>query len=436
LRPQPDFLAHRGALLSRLAEDEAVLLFGGPHPLRNGDAEYRYRPQSDVWWLTGWPDPEVAVFLRPGDAPLTIFCQKKDREREVWTGFRPGPEGALADYGASEAFEFSQLEAELPRLLQGVEKLHFAFAQDAEHDALLALSISKAARAARRSGVSVPDTFIHPSKLIHELRLHKTAEEIAVMREAARITALAHEGAVRATRPGAWEHEIEALVNYTFRRHGGDGPGYTSIVAGGKNACILHYIENNRQLIDGELLLLDAGCEYRYYTADVTRTWPINGRFSAPQRDVYQAVLASQIAAIDLCRVGNTFRDVHDATVRHLSQSMIDLGLLKGSLDEIIETEKYKKYYMHGTSHWLGIDVHDAGTYARQGRSRALTPGIVMTIEPGLYIPADDTDAPEALRGIGVRIEDDIHVTDAGPDNLTAAIPKSIADLEAIIGRD
>lgn len=435
MRPQPDFAAHRAALLARLADDEAVLLFGGPHPLRNGDAEYRYRPQSDVWWLTGWPDPEVAVFLRRGDSPLTIFCQKKDREREVWTGFRPGPEGARADYGAAEAFEFSQLEAELPRLLQGVETLHYAFAADAEHDALLALSISKAARAARRSGLSVPETFVHPSKLVHELRLHKTADEIAVLREAARITRLAHEAAMRATRPGAWEHEIDALVNYTFRRHGGDGPGYTTIVAGGANACILHYIENRRELRDGDLLLLDAGCEYAYYTADVTRTWPVNGRFSGPQRDVYQAVLAAQEAAIARCTTAATFRDVHDGTVRDLAQSMLDLGLLKGSLDEVIETEAYKKYYMHGTSHWLGIDVHDAGTYARGGRSRTLAPGIVLTIEPGLYIPADDPDAPAALRGIGVRIEDDILVTPEGPENLTFGIPKTIDEIEAIVGR-
>jgi len=428
-----DFAGHRQAVLDKLADDEAVLVFGGPHHLRNGDAEYRYRPDSDVFWLTGWEDPEVAVFLRPGEEPVTMFVQPRDPERETWTGRRKGPEGARADHGADVAYPFAELLEQLPRLLQGVRVLHYGFAHDAEHDALVMSSVAKAARSGRLAGLCAPQTFHSPQVLLHELRLHKTEAELAVMRRAAEISGSAHVEAMRAAAPGRHEYEIEALLHHTFRTHGSTGAGYTPIVAGGANATILHYVTNRDPLRAGDLLLIDAGCEVDYYTADITRTFPVDGTFTDPQRAVYEAVLAAQEASIAACRVGHTFQDVHDASVRVLTAAMVELGLLEGEVDALIEDKAYKRYYMHGTSHWLGLDVHDVGPYVADGGSRPLAPGMVLTVEPGLYVAEDDDSAPEALRGIGVRIEDDVVITDGDPEVLTSAVPKGVDEVEALL---
>lgn len=428
--PRPDFAAHRARLLDALAPGEAVLLAGAPTHLRNGDAEYRYRPDSDVWWLTGWPDPECAVFITPGQDPVTLFVQPRDPERETWTGRRAGPEGARARHGADAAFPIGDLDGDLTRLLQGVHTLHYAWGRDADLDRRVQTAIARAARAARRNGLAIPDTVVSLSRTVHELRLHKASDELACLREAARIAGSAFHAAMQATAPGVGEWEIEALLLSTFRQHGSDGPGYTPIVAAGDNATILHYVTNDDVCEAGELLLIDAGCEVAHYTSDVTRTFPVSGRFEGAARDVYAAVLAANEAAIAACVPGTTFMDVHDVAIRSLTGAMVDLGLLRGDLDTLIEDEAYKRYYMHGTSHWLGLDVHDVGTYAGGGSSRALAPGMVLTIEPGLYIPADDPDAPAALRGIGVRIEDDVHVTAGAPEVLTAGIPKTIAAIE------
>lgn len=427
-----DFAAHRQAVLERLADDEAVLLFGAPHHLRNGDAEYRYRPDSDVFWLTGWEDPEVVVFLRPGEEPLTMFVQPRDPERETWTGRRKGPEGARAEHGADVAHAYSEVLELLPKLLLGVRVLHYAMARDAEHDALVMSSVAKAARAGRTAGLGAPQTFHSPAVLLHELRLHKTPDELAALREAGRISAEAHLAAMKATAPGRHEYEIEAVLHHTFLRQGSTGAGYTPIVAGGHNATILHYVTNRDELRDGDLLLIDAGCEVQYYTADITRTFPVGERFTEPQRRVYEAVLLAQEAAIDTCRVGRTFQEVHEVTVKVLTSAMVELGLLQGPVEERIEDKSFKRYFMHGTSHWLGLDVHDVGSYVGGGGSRPLAEGMVLTVEPGLYVPLDDEDAPEVLRGIGVRIEDDILVTSGEPEVLTAAVPKSIEALEAL----
>lgn len=432
MAPTPDFAAHRAKLLECLADDEAVLLFGSHHHLRNGDAEYRYRPSSDLYWLTGWPDPDVALFVRKGETPFTLFVQPKNKELEVWTGFRPGPGGAVNDFGMDAAHDIGELPDKLVDLLQGVTTLHHAWAADAENDAMLAAVLHKTARKSRKSKLPTPLTFHHPQKLLHELRLRKDEDELAVMREAARITTLAHNAAMQTAAPGVGEWEIDALLEYTFRREGGTGAGYTNIVAGGANACILHYIVNDQPLVDGDLLLIDAGGEYGFYTADVTRTFPVNGRFTEPQRRVYGWVLKAQLAAIDEARAGRPYKAMHDAAVRVLVEGMIDLGLFEGDVDAIIKDEAYKDYYMHGTGHWLGMDVHDVGLYHQDGASRPLEPGMVVTVEPGLYIPADDEDAPEELRGIGIRIEDDVVVTEGEPEILTAGIPKSIADVEAL----
>jgi Xaa-Pro aminopeptidase len=418
-------------LLDKLAEDEAVLILGSPHHLRNGDAEYRYRPDSDLYWLTGWRDPDVALFVRHGDHPFQLFVQPKDPEMETWTGFRPGPEGAVADFDMDAGHPYGELPEQLVELLQGVRTLHYAWGQDAENDAMLAAALKKSARQSRKSRLPTPLTFHHPTKLLHELRLHKHPAEVAVMKEAARITAAAHIAAMELAAPGVGEWEVEALIDYTFRREGGNGAGYNSIIAGGANACILHYIVNDQRLVDGDLLLIDAGGEYQFYTADVTRTFPVNGRFSPAQRRVYDWVLKAQLAAIDEARAGHPYEAMHDTATRVLVEGLIDLGVLEGDVDEIIEEKAHKKYYMHGTGHWLGLDVHDVGLYHRDAASRPLEPGMVVTVEPGLYIPADDDDAPEELRGIGIRIEDDVLITDGDPDVLTAAIPKLPDEVEA-----
>ena len=432
MNPKPNFAANRERLLDRMAEDEALLLFGAPHHIRNGDAEFRFRQNSDLYWLSGWEQPQVALFIRPGEDPFTLFVQPKDRTIEIWTGYRPGPEGAIGDYGADVAYEIGELPAKLPSLLSGVSKLHYAFAEDHDNDAILMGSIRKAAREFGRKGAAVPETFIAPTKLLHELRLIKDPAEIATLQRAADITSEAHIDAMRRTQPGQNEYEVEAALQMIFRQRGGNGAGYTPIVAGGSNACILHYIENNQVLNDGDLLLIDAGCEYEFYTADVTRTFPVNGTFTGPQRDIYELVLASQIASIDAMRVGRPYSEYGEAALHVLVEGLIDLGLINGSFEESLEEKLYRRFYMHGIGHWLGLDVHDVGAYGRDGASRPLLPGMVLTVEPGLYIPEDDETVPEAFRGIGVRIEDNILIHDDGPRNLTASAPKTVEDIEAL----
>ncbi len=426
--------AHRRQLLDALGSD-AALLFGAPHHLRNGDAEHRYRQSSDVLYLSGWEQPEVVLLLRPGaDQPFIMFVQSRDASREIWTGRRPGPAGAVERYGADAAFPIEELPDKLPGLLQGYRNLHYRFADDAEHDRLLVGAIARARRQARSNGMDVPDAFIDPARVLHELRLHKSEAELALLRRAAAITDEAHRAAMAGTAPGVHEYELEALLEGTFRRRGGCGPGYASIVGGGVNATILHYHANTDPLQDGDLVCVDAGCEYGWYTADVTRTWPVSGRFTAAQRALYEVVLAAQLAAIDEAREGRTFLDIHHTATRVLTEGMVSLGLLEGEVDALIEAEAQKRYYMHGTSHWLGLDVHDVGVYVHDGQSRPLVAGMVLTVEPGLYIGPDDEDAPPALRGVGIRIEDDVLVTAGAPEVLTAAIPKTVEQIEALVG--
>ena len=432
-------MTERAARVARVLErldGAAALIFGVPHAVRNGDSEYRYRPHSDVVYLTGWEDPEVAVLLRPGsDQPLTMFVQPRHKEQEIWTGRREGVEGALARHGAQLAFPFGELTERLPLLLQGYDRLHYAFGDDPGHDRLVFSAIGSA-RGALRNGVALPWRLEHSRVLLGELRLKKTADEVARLRQAAEITAEAHIAAMRLGAPGVFEYEVESAIDATFRRRGGTGAGYTTIVGGGANATVLHYIHNRDVLAPGTLCLVDAGAEVDWYTADVTRTWPVSGRFSGPQRDVYQLVLEAQLAAIDCARVGRPWRQMHDTAVRILTQGMVDLGLLEGDVDELIVEERYRRYYMHGTGHWLGLDVHDPGAYHVGFHSRPLEADQVVTVEPGLYIAADDPEAPEALRGIGVRIEDDVLITAEGPDVLSSACPKSIADVESACRRN
>ena len=437
MRPEwnPDvYAAHRAAFITQLGDDDACLLFGAPHHVRNGDAEYRYRPDSDVFYLSGWDAPEVALLLRPGaEHPFVMFVADRNPAMELWTGRRWGPEGAKTRFGADEAFPFGELAERLPDLLQGYRNLHYRIAEDPDRDQLLMGALKAARRKARRNGLDVPDAFIDPSRVLHELRLVKDESEIATLQRAADLTVAGHVAAMKATKPGVTEYELESVIEHTFRLGGGTGPGYTTIVGGGANATILHYIENDAVLNDGDLVCIDAGCEYGFYTGDVTRTWPVNGTFTAPQRELYEVVLRAQEASIAVAVEGGTMRAIHRASVRVLTEGMVDLGLLQGNVEELIADEGYKKYYMHGTGHWLGLDVHDVGAYYRGGESRPLVPGMVLTIEPGLYVPEDDDDAPPQYRGIGIRIEDDVLITPGGNRVLTAAAPKAIDEVEAVV---
>jgi Xaa-Pro aminopeptidase len=360
-----------------------------------------------------------------------LFCREKNAEREIWDGFRYGPAAARERFGFDEAHPIEELDALLPGLLENQPALFYPVGADAEWDAR-AMGWLNAVRAKARAGTAAPDRVQDVRSLVDEMRLVKDAQELGVMRRAARITAAAHRRAMQQARPGRNEYEIEAELLHEFRRNGAQFPAYWPIVAGGSNACVLHYVFNDAPLRDGDLLLIDAGCELDGYAADLTRTFPVNSRFSPAQRDVYEVVLAAQTAAIAAVKPGNAWNDPHDAAVRVLARGLLDLKLLAGTLDAVLEKETYKRFYMHRTGHWLGLDVHDAGEYKRAGKWRALAPGMTLTVEPGLYIrPADDI--PAAFHNIGVRIEDDVAVTAGGCEVLTAEAPKAVADVEALM---
>ncbi|MEO8846336.1 MAG: aminopeptidase P N-terminal domain-containing protein [Kofleriaceae bacterium] len=427
------FAARRDDYMAAIGPDAIAIVRSLPERLRNGDAFHRFRQSSDVVYLTGFIEPDTTLVLRPGAETerVIMFVRPRDPEQETWEGRRAGLEGATERYGADVAYPASELDAKLPELLANVDEWHVALGVDDELDGLVSRSIARLRRTEKK-GKRPPRAVVDPRVALHELRLIKRPEELAALRKASAISCDAHLAAIKAGRPGAFEHELEAVINYTFRRAGGAGPGYATIVGAGENATILHYIENCCAIADGDLVLVDAGCEYDHYTADLTRTWPANGRFSPAQRKVYEIVLETQLAAIEMARPGTTLDQIHELCVRMLTEGMVELGLLHGAVDELIKDLSYRKFYMHGTSHWLGLDVHDAGAYTVDGSARPLERGMVITVEPGLYIAHDAPDVPEELRGIGVRIEDDLVITDGAPEVLTAACPKEIAELEAL----
>jgi Xaa-Pro aminopeptidase len=429
------FANRRTRLIERMGSGVAVLPTA-TEKTRNRDALYPYRPDSYFHYLTGFNEPEAVLVLVAGDRPKSIlFCREKDMDREIWDGFRYGPDGAKEAFGFDEAHSIVTVDETLPELIANQPVLWHSLGFDAELDARMGKALNTV-RAQSRAGKRAP-TAIHDLRAtLDEMRLIKDGQEIALMRRAADIAAASHRRAMRAAAPGRWEYEIEAEFLHEFRRRGSQFPAYTPIVASGAGACVLHYVSNDRQMQDGELLLIDAGCELDGYASDITRTFPVNGRFSGPQEDVYELVEAAQQAAIAAVKPGATFMAPHEAAVRVLAQGMLDLKLLHGSADAVIESESYKRFYMHRTSHWLGMDVHDAGEYklgaAPNDQWRPLAPGMVLTIEPGCYIrPADDV--PQAFWNIGIRIEDDALVTLKGCDILSAAVPKSIADIEAVM---
>lgn len=398
---------------------------------RSNDTEFRFRQDSDFWYLTGFDHPDAVALLRTDGGPgYTLFVQPRDPEAEVWTGYRPGVEGARADYGADEAHPISELHDRLPEVLGKARRLMHRFGRDARLDATVTSTLDTM-RARSRQGVTPVSEIADPREILHEMRLFKGEEELERMRRAAAISAEAHAEAARIAHGGHHEYELEAVLDYTYRRRGGWGPAYGTIVAGGANATILHYVTNDRPLRDGDLVLIDSGAELEGYASDVTRTYPVGGRFDPSRRAVYEAVLEAQLAGLEQCRPGRTLQDVHEATTRKLIEGMISLRLVTGTVDDVFEKQSFRPYYMHSTSHWLGLDVHDVGSYTRGDDPRPLEPGMVFTVEPGLYVAPGAEDAPEHLRGIGVRIEDDVVITDDGHENLNDAIPKRIDEVEA-----
>ena len=425
------YARRRARLAARLGNGVAIVPTA-PECLRNRDAHYPYRYDSYFYYLTGFREPEAVLVLVGGETPRSmLFCREKNAEREIWDGFRYGPEAAREAFAFDEACSITELDARMPDLLADRPAVQVHLGSDPLWDGRV-LGWVNAVRGRARSGVAAPGDLRDVRVLLDEMRLIKDGHEVALMRRAGDISAAAHCLAMQAARPGVAEYAVEAVLQHEFRRCGAQAPAYTPIVAGGVNACVLHYVENNAILADGDLLLIDAGCELDGYASDITRTFPVNGRFSGAQRDVYELVLAAQAAAIAMVKPGAHWNAPHDAAVAVLAQGFIDLKLLGGTLDAVLEQETYKQFYMHRTGHWLGLDVHDAGEYKTGGEWRELQPGMVLTVEPGCYI-RPGPGVPEAFAHIGIRIEDDALVTDGGCEILSAAAPKSVADIEALM---
>ena len=434
---QPDVKAHRNrrARLLKALGEGVLVLATAPEAIRNRDAHYPYRYDSHFYYLTAFPEPEAVLVLVAGKRPRQIlFCREKNEEREIWDGFRHGPKAAKEVFGFDAAYPIAELDKRLPLLLENQPRLCYPFGADAAWDARV-MGWIKVVRGKTRAGITAPAALTDAHALIDEMRLFKDAHEIDLMQRAADISAAAHRAALAACKPGLGEWEIEAELLAAFRRGGCEAPAYTPIVAGGANACVLHYVSNDKPLNEGDLLLIDAAGEYRGYAADITRTFPVNGRFSGPQKDAYEIVLAAQAAALSAVKPGNTWNAPHEAALRVLTRGLVDLKLLTGEVDGLIEKEAYKPYYMHRTGHWLGLDVHDAGDYKREGDWRKLEPGMALTVEPGLYF-RPGKDVPQHLENIGIRIEDDVVVTADGPRVLTEAAPKTVKDIEEAMGGD
>jgi len=427
-----DVFGRRRARLAAGLGDGIAIVPTAPERIRNRDAHHPYRFDSYFYYLTGFREPEAVLVLVGGAQPRSIlFCREKNTEREIWDGYRYGPEGAREVFGFDEAYSHLELDARLPDLLSDRPVVHVHLGADSGWDARV-LGWINVVRNRSRSGVAAPGEIRDVRTQLDAMRLIKDGDEIALMRRAGEISAAAHCKAMRAARPGATEYEIEALLQYEFRRHGAQAPAYTPIVAAGANACVLHYVENSGRLADGDLLLIDAGCELDGYASDITRTFPVSGRFSGPQREIYDLVLSAQAAAIAKVRPGARWNEPHDAAVTVLARGLIDLKLLEGSLDAVLEQESYKQFYMHRTGHWLGLDVHDAGEYKSSGDWRELQPGMVLTVEPGCYV-RPGPGVPESFAHIGVRIEDDALVTGRGCEILSSGVPKSVDEIEALI---
>lgn len=429
-----EFARRRRNLMAHMEEDSIAILPAAPERTRNRDVEHPYRQDSDFWYLTGFPEPEAVMALIPGreHGEFVLFCRERDRAMETWNGYRSGPEGAVEKYAADDAFPINDIDEILPGLIEGRERVYYDLGREPDFDRRI-MGWVKSIRDKVRSGAHPPGEYLALTHLLHDQRLIKSAGELKLMRKAGEISAAAHGRAMEKVRPGMFEYQLEAEYIHEFMRHGARSPAYPSIVGGGRNGCILHYIENSDKLRDGDLVLVDAGAEYQCYASDITRTYPVNGRFSKEQRALYDVVLAAQKAAFAEIRPGNHWNQSHEAALKVLVTGLVDLGLLEGDVDGIIEAGDYRRFYMHRTGHWLGLDVHDVGDYKVHDAWRVLEPGMTMTVEPGLYIAPDDDSVAARWRGIGIRIEDDVAVTRDGHEVYTEGVPKEVRDIEKLM---
>lgn len=429
-----EFKERRIRLMEQMEEGSIAIIPSATEIIRNNDVHFGFRQNSDFQYLTGFDEPDSLAVLMPGreQAEYVLFVRDKDKEREIWDGYRAGPDGAVEQYGADDAFPIDDIDDILPGLMEGRTRVYAHMGVDSGFDHQLMTWLNQI-RSKVRQGAVPPDDFSDIAHLLHDMRLKKSKQEIAIMADVAQISAAAHTRAMKSCKPGMWEYQLQAEIEHECMMSGSPRPAYSAIVGGGKNACVLHYVENNQKLQDGDLVLIDAGAELEYYAADITRTFPVNGKFSDEQRAIYELVLKSQYAAIEAVKPGAHWNEPHEAVVEILTEGLVELGLLKGDVKQLIEDEAFKEYFMHKTGHWLGMDVHDVGDYKVGGEWRVLEPGMVLTIEPGIYVSPDNEDVDPKWRGIGVRIEDDVVVTKDGRDVLTKDVVKEIADIEALM---
>ncbi|WNY85795.1 Xaa-Pro aminopeptidase [Leclercia adecarboxylata] len=430
---QQEYLRRRQALLAKMQPGSAALIFAAPEATRSNDSEYPYRQSSDFWYFTGFNEPEsVLVLIKSDDTHnhSVLFNRVRDLTAEIWFGRRLGQQAAPEKLGVDRALAFSEINDQLYQLLNGLDVVYHAQGEYAYADEILFAALDKLRKGSRQN-LKAPATITDWRPVVHELRLFKSAEELEVMRRAGEISALAHTRAMQKCRPGMFEYQLEGEIHHEFSRHGARYPAYNTIVGGGENGCILHYTENESELRAGDLVLIDAGCEFKGYAGDITRTFPVNGKFTPAQRAIYDIVLHSLDTALMLFRPGTSIQEVTGEVVRIMVSGLVDLGILQGDVDQLIAENAHRSFFMHGLSHWLGLDVHDVGAYGPE-RSRVLEPGMVLTVEPGLYI-APDADVPVEYRGIGIRIEDDIVITETGNENLTASVVKNADEIEALM---
>ncbi|WP_323813208.1 Xaa-Pro aminopeptidase [Cellvibrio sp. NN19] len=431
-----EFARRRKQLMAQMEPNSIAIVPAAPERPRSRDTEYHYRQDSDFLYLSGFEEPQAVLVLIPGrdHGEYVLFVRERNREREIWDGYRAGPEGACSEFDADDAFPIDDIDEILPGLLEGRQRVYYSMGKDSEFDKHV-MDWVNTIRAKVRSGATPPGEFLDLSHFLNDMRLFKSAAELRVMKEAGEISARAHVRAMKASKPGVMEYQLEAEIMHEFQMSGARFPAYNSIVGGGKNGCILHYIENSAPLKNGDLVLIDAGCELDYYAADITRTFPVNGKFSPEQKVLYDICLQAQLEAIAECKPGKHWNDPHEATVRVITEGLVKIGLLEGDVKELIANEAYKEFYMHRAGHWLGMDVHDVGDYKVGGEWRVLEPGMVMTVEPGIYVAPDNERVAKKWRGIGIRIEDDVVITKDGNEILTKDVPKTVAEIEALMAQ-
>lgn len=429
-----EFARRRKSLMALMEPNSIAVLAAAPEQTRSRDTDFQYRQDSDFFYLSGFPEPEAVLLLIPGreHGEFVLFCRERDRDKEIWDGYRAGPEGACAQHGADDAFPIDDIDDILPGLLEGRERVYYSMGRNAEFDRHV-MDWVNTIRAKVRAGAIPPGEFLDLDHFLHDMRLYKSAAEQRVMREAGEISSRAHTRAMRSCKPGVMEYQLEAHLQHEFAINGARFPAYNTIVGGGKNGCILHYVENSDKLRDGDLVLIDAGCELHGYAADITRTYPVNGKFSPEQKALYELTLRAQQAAINAIKPGNHWNEPHEASVRTITAGLLELGLLEGELDKLIENEDYKEFYMHRIGHWLGMDVHDVGDYKVGSEWRVLEAGMVMTVEPGIYVSPENENVAKKWRGIGIRIEDDVLITKDGCDILSIDVVKSVEEIEMLM---